>query len=224
MTAVSTLSTTARRPVLIAILISLVVSLVSLWLYFQNDLYTAVTQYLPSSTSAHASSSSPSDGRADYAADYERIKLAHLDNTFDAGWYVSHLGYSGGAITLHRSVDPYVERLSTLVDKWFAGIPSHAYLLDALARVSQHLPPVPLDAAPILHRVVSTDREGAEGVPRAFGRWRKLGWEVFVADDEGMERMFDWYVQGEGEGTRRMWDVWDSLPKPVLKTDFLRCV
>jgi hypothetical protein len=70
-------------------------------------------------------------------------------------------------------------------------------------------------------RVMTTDKNGRDGVPQLFSRWgeRLRDWGVVFQDDGGMEEEFERLTQGEvkrdadpkaGQELRRMWAL---LPK-----------
>jgi hypothetical protein len=70
-------------------------------------------------------------------------------------------------------------------------------------------------------RVMTTDKNGQDGVPQLFSRWAEhlRDWGVVVKDDAGMEEEFERLTEGEverdadpkaGQKLRRMWAL---LPK-----------
>jgi hypothetical protein len=91
----------------------------------------------------------------------------------------------------------------------------------------------------MLKRVMTTDKNGRDGVPQLFSCWgeRLNDWGVVVKDDAGMEEEFERLTQGEvkrdadpkagqelkrcGPGAEEMRAL---LPKGMLKADVLRCL
>ncbi|RXK36588.1 hypothetical protein M231_06129 [Tremella mesenterica] len=219
------LPTASRRFFWVSVSLSLV-SLPPLWLYLYDGNTTYLSYYLSSPFRIFSSTSSSTytvpTHIQEHALTFESLKLAHLKSSaYSPTWYPVHLGYAAPLETLNPQIEGYVDRLRQLVDKWFDGIPSRLYLHDSLNRLALHLPPLDHEEK-LLKRVVSTDKNGLEGTPQVFRGWEELGWDVFVADDNGMEDMFDWLIQGNGRGSKKFWNVWDSLPKKIMKSDVLR--
>lgn len=82
----------------------------------------------------------------------------------------------------------------------------------------------------MLKRVMTTNKNGRDGVPQLFSRWgeRLSDWDVVIKDDAGMEEEFERLTQDDlkrdadpraGQELGRMWAL---LPKGVLKADVLR--
>lgn len=119
----------------------------------------------------------------------------------------------------------YVDRLRTCVDEYFHASPYRSHLDEMLRRLDMHIPPPLLDE-PIPKVVVSTCKGGDTQAWKPFARWRERlepdGWEVYVADDDAMEDWFRHLTAGSGDEPKGLKAIWDSLPKPVLKTDLLR--
>ncbi|GFZ52331.1 hypothetical protein JCM24511_10104 [Saitozyma sp. JCM 24511] len=161
---------------------------------------------------------------------FERTKIGHLEQkSFNATWMTYNFGYHAPVTTLDPSISSYVDRLSPLVEKWFSGLPAEGLLLSAIENLGHHTPPPLLDK-PMLKRVMTTDKNGRDGVPQLFSRWgeRLSDWDVVIKDDAGMEEEFERLTQDDlkrdadpraGQELGRMWAL---LPKGVLKADVLR--
>lgn len=125
--------------------------------------------------------------------------------------------------TLDPSLEAYVNRLRWFVRDYLRESPHRPHLDLMLDRLGQHIAPPLYKDEPIPKVVLSTHKD-LKGLPDFFQNWEKRlkpeGWEVKVADDDVMQTWFDAWSEGS-EGLKR---IWDTFPKPVLKTDFLRYV
>jgi len=129
------------------------------------------------------------------------------------------------AYPMSSSHQNYVARLQGLVDQQFNGSPFQSHLDEMLRRLLLHIPPPLLDQ-PTPKIVASTCKGGWEKVWDQFRTWKdKLepdGWVTYVADDKDMEDWVAHLLAGTGDGIHSLYQMWNKLPKPVLKTDFLR--
>jgi len=137
-----------------------------------------------------------------------------------------------GSLSPH--FDEYISRLSDFVESHF-NQSIHQYPLEQMLNGLSSAVAPPLVKDWRFEKVVySWDKEGSEGVPPEFAYWEKRlgpeGWEIYVGDDEDVER---WFIETtsatvgmedpkEGSGARRWWELWYGLGRPVLKSDMLR--
>ena len=123
--------------------------------------------------------------------------------------------------------EAYIGRLRTFVDEYFDGSPHKPNLQTMLERLERHIPP-PLLEGGLPRTVASIAKGGKAGTVYGFDRWETklgpLGWDVHVADDDGMDDWLARLTAGKEGSTGHFQAVWEALPKPVLKSDFLRLV
>lgn len=142
-----------------------------------------------------------------YIAQHLAAKQAHFNPQADKAW----LGIDLGTWDLPS----YRAELWDTYRRYFSNDstrPEYIHLVDsrlALRPRSGYL------ARP--HQILTTTREMP--LPKPFQRWRSLhrGYQIRIFDDERMAR----WVRVTFDGTRGK-EVWDSLPRAVLKTDVFR--
>ncbi|KAI5453520.1 hypothetical protein NCC49_005994 [Naganishia albida] len=142
-----------------------------------------------------------------YIAQHLAAKQAHFNPQADQAW----LGINLGAWDLPT----YRQELMDTYRRYFSNDstrPEYMHLVDSRLALR---PRSGYPARP--HQILTTTREMP--MPRPFQRWRSLhrGYQIRIFDDERMAR----WVRDTFGGTRGK-EVWDSLPRAVLKTDVFR--
>jgi hypothetical protein len=223
----------------------IVVAIASACLYFRKDWmspvnakehagdlasgYLSPSTVLPDYISPHGIPSCPSDSNIgryagvssgeddrirtskveEYVAQHLQAKQAHFDPEADREW----LGIDLGAWDLPT----YRQELVETYERYFSNgseAPEYIHLVSSRLALRSHAtyPERP-------RQILTTTKEMP--LPKPFQRWRSLhrGYKLRIFDDE---RMAQWVDAAFG-GTRGK-EVWDSLPRAVLKTDVFRYV
>lgn len=145
----------------------------------------------------------------EYVAQYLQAKQAHFDPQADKEWLGIDLGAS--------DLPTYRQELVETYERYFSN---HSAVPNYMILVCSRLALRPDATYPERPRQILTTTKEMP-LPKPFQRWRSLhrGYKLRIFDDE---RMAQWVADTFG-GTRGK-EVWDSLPRAVLKTDVFRYV
>lgn len=143
-----------------------------------------------------------------YLAQHLKAKQGHFNPQADKEWLGIDLGPWDLASYRQELMDTYTRYLTN------ATKPSYMHLVES--RLSLR-PRATYPASP--RQILTTTKEMP--LPTTFQRWRSLhrGWKLRIFDDDRMQQ----WIDGAFGGTRGK-EVWDSLPRAVLKTDVFRFV
>jgi hypothetical protein len=160
-----------------------------------------------------------SDMSDQFATVYETERLRLLGD-YDVGQMSYAVGTPDNGLSHNHTA--YIDRLTLFVDEYFDGSPHQPHLYRMLSDLALHLRPPSKQPMPKVVR--STCKGGKADAPEDFAAWEKRlpDWQVEVADDAMMESWFNESTAGTGAGVDKFGKVWKSLPKPVLKTDWIR--
>lgn len=146
--------------------------------------------------------------------DYMQQHIADKSRDFDPQADDDYLGLKIGE---SWDLPTYRAELLNTYHEYLAvpHIPNPSFLPPLESRLSLRPPIAPLPPRP--NQVLTTDK--SKDLPFEFGRWKELhpDWEIRFFDDDALDE----WVRTMFGGTRAE-EVWNTLPRPVLKADIFR--